>query len=245
MSWLLLVLCSMDQVQGKPQSFAECALQEARWGPDGWLSAVFNIRESDQGVKILGGPVGLDAFVWAWRFARQTATLIARHLASPERQLTADELALPGVLQATSASLLAESSALLLWAVERCTLADGYIPATAQEVLLWLFLGERGAAQLVDAADQRRGSHHALCTEGVHTLPQSAWPPGHPDLPGVLTNQAGGSSGSFGGASVTRFFCGASQQLVSASTAVARQHYSSWGSGGGSRPPGSGRVWGH
>ena len=35
----------------------------------------------------------------------------------------------------------------------------GYVPATGTEVLLLLFLGDRGAAQLV--TDQHRGSHHA------------------------------------------------------------------------------------
>ena len=81
--------------------------------------------------------------------------------AASERKLSA----LPSVLQAASASLPAESSVFLPWAVERCALADGYIPATAQEVLLWLFLGEREAAQLV-----HRGR--------AHTPPP---PPGHPN----------------------------------------------------------------
>ena len=74
-------------------------------------------------------------------------------MAASERQPTAAELALSGVLQAASASLPAESSVFLPWAVERCTLADGYIPATAQEVLL--------LPQLVAAADQHRGSHQS------------------------------------------------------------------------------------
>ena len=42
-----VVVCSLDQVQGKPESFAECALEEVRWGPDGaaWVAQHrFNIQ---------------------------------------------------------------------------------------------------------------------------------------------------------------------------------------------------------
>ena len=63
-----------------------------------------------------------------------------------------------GVLQQASGSLPEQSSVFCAWAVEHCMLADGYIPAVAQEVLLLLFLGERGAARLVAAAGQYRAA---------------------------------------------------------------------------------------
>ena len=48
---------------------------------------------------------------------------------------------------AASAPFPAASFLFLPWAVERRTLSDGYIPATAQEVLLLLFLRERRAVE--------------------------------------------------------------------------------------------------
>ena len=74
------------------------------------------------------------------------------------RELTAPEIALPRVLQQASAYLPASASVFLTWAVERCTTPEGYIPATAQETLLLLFLGEGRAAQLVATADAFRAS---------------------------------------------------------------------------------------
>ncbi|CAJ1446941.1 unnamed protein product [Effrenium voratum] len=78
--------------------------------------------------------------------------------AALDRRLTAAELTVAGVLQQASGSLPEQSSVFCAWAVEHCMLADGYIPAVAQEVLLLLFLGERGAARLVAAAGQYRAA---------------------------------------------------------------------------------------
>ena len=93
-------------------------------------------------------------------FARCSGPPSRRRIRTPAQQRASSAL-LSWPCPVCSASLPAESPMFLPRAVERCTLADGYIPAAAQEVLVLLFLGERGAAQLVAAANQNRRSHHA------------------------------------------------------------------------------------
>ncbi|CAJ1414226.1 unnamed protein product, partial [Effrenium voratum] len=95
-------------------------------------------------------PVHIQAILRAIEVHQAAAAL--------DRRLTAAELTVAGVLQQASGSLPEQSSVFCAWAVEHCMLADGYIPAVAQEVLLLLFLGERGAARLVAAAGQYRAA---------------------------------------------------------------------------------------
>ena len=67
------------------------------------------------------------------------------------RRLPPAEIALLTSLAQETACLPPSARAHFLWAWQRLTLPEGYIPATAQECLLHVFLGEREASALVQA----------------------------------------------------------------------------------------------
>ena len=74
------------------------------------------------------------------------------------RQLSLSEASLPRTIAAARSALPQGSAVFLAWAVEQCSFPNGYIPATAQETLLLLFLGERRSAEIAAAADRFRSA---------------------------------------------------------------------------------------
>jgi len=87
-------------------------------------------------------PVEPAALVHALHTLQQLATEEGRALPVPEAQLLL-------TLAAEANTLPANTLVHLLWAWQLVTMPDGYIPATVQEALLHVFMGERAASALL------------------------------------------------------------------------------------------------
>ena len=95
-------------------------------------------------------PVEPQALVHALHTLQQLASEEGRALPAPEAQLLL-------VLAAESPRLPSNTQVHLAWAWRFATLPDGYIPASAQEALLHMYMGERAAASLLqDVAASHR-----------------------------------------------------------------------------------------
>ncbi|CAE7191617.1 unnamed protein product, partial [Symbiodinium sp. CCMP2456] len=87
-------------------------------------------------------PVEPAALVHALHTLQQLATEEGRALPVPEAQVLL-------TLAAEANTLPANTLVHLLWAWQLVTMPDGYIPATVQEALLHVFMGERAASALL------------------------------------------------------------------------------------------------
>ena len=106
-------------------------------------------------------PVEPAALVHALHTLQQLATEEGRALPVPEAQLLL-------TLAAEANTLPANTLVHLLWVWQLVTMPDGYIPATVQEALLHVFMGERAASALL---------------RDVAALPRSGLPPVADDPP--------------------------------------------------------------
>ena len=89
------------------------------------------------------------------------------------RALPAPEAQLLLVLAAESSRLPSNTQVHLAWAWRFATLPDGYIPASAQEALLHVYMGERAAASLLqDVAASHRDPDPASTLEGGSPAPE-------------------------------------------------------------------------
>ena len=99
-----------------------------------WQGALSTLRQAP--------PVAPAALVHALHTLQQLAAQEGRALPVPEAQLL--------LTLAAEANLLPDNTSVhLLWAWQIVTLPDGYIPATVQEALLHVFMGEMAASALL------------------------------------------------------------------------------------------------
>ena len=99
-----------------------------------WRGALGTLRQAP--------PVAPAALVHALHTLQQLAAQEGRALPVPEAQLL--------LTLAAEANLLPDNTSVhLLWAWQIVTLPDGYIPATVQEALLHVFMGEMAASALL------------------------------------------------------------------------------------------------
>ena len=135
-----------------------------------------------------------------WQQLHHTLVVLQDVAAATGGRLSPAEARLPATLAQAAARLPPATLIHLPWALNQMTEASGYIPATAQEALLQIYLGERLAARTALLADQWRQTQSASTTAAANTnaapasrhVPEPARPvPSAAEIPTPAPDQPG------------------------------------------------------
>ena len=141
-----------------------------------WSRALANLR--------LAGSVPPASVVHALHILQQLSSEEGRPVPLPEAQLLLN-------ISGGASTLPANASVHLLWAWSFAVQPDGYIPATAQEALLHVFLGEAAASELVQ---QTSAPPAATSTDAPAPAVHPPQPPAQ--RPGSASSSSASSSSS-------------------------------------------------